>query len=405
MNVPKLRFKEFDGEWEEHSLSDIAEFSKGKGISKDSLSTDGKPCILYGELYTKYKEVASSIYSRTNIENHDLVKSRKFDVLIPSSGETAKDIACSTCVIQEDVLIGGDLNILRFVKEIDGRFISYQINGIKKLELSKYAQGTTVVHLYSQGIKKLYLKIPTIEEQKKISELLLLLDKKIQLQQQKIDLLQEQKKGFLQKMFPKAGETQPEMRFDGFAGEWKECKLGEVSNIIGGGTPSTSIEEYWKGNINWYSPVEIGEEIYVYESRKKITETGLKKSSARILPIGTVLFTSRAGIGNTAILAREGCTNQGFQSIVPLKDKLDSYFIFSRTEELKRYAEINGAGSTFVEISGKQMSKMPILLPDLKEQKRIGLFFKRLDDEIILQKRKLNLIQQQKQGFMQQMFI
>lgn len=249
------------------------------------------------------------------------------------------------------------------------------------------------------------IKLPSFKVQKYISGFLKLLDKKIQLQQQKIDLLQEQKKGFLQKMFPKAGETQPEMRFDGFTENWKECKLGDVSNIIGGGTPSTSIEEYWNGNINWYSPVEIGEEIYVYESRKKITEAGLKKSSARILPIGTVLFTSRAGIGNTAILAREGCTNQGFQSIVPLKEKLDSYFIFSRTEELKRYAEINGAGSTFVEISGKQMSKMPILLPDLKEQKKIGLFFKRLDDEIILQKTKLNFIQQQKQGFMQQMFI
>lgn len=249
------------------------------------------------------------------------------------------------------------------------------------------------------------IKLPSFKVQKYISGFLKLLDKKIQLQQQKIDLLQEQKKGFLQKMFPKAGETQPEMRFDGFTENWKECKLGDVSNIIGGGTPSTSIEEYWNGNINWYSPVEIGEEIYVYESRKKITEAGLKKSSARILPIGTVLFTSRAGIGNTAILAREGCTNQGFQSIVPLKEKLDSYFIFSRTEELKRYAEINGAGSTFVEISGKQMSKMPILLPDLKEQKKISLFFKRLDDEIILQKTKLNFIQQQKQGFMQQMFI
>lgn len=89
-----------------------------------------------------------------------------------------------------------------------------------------------------------------------------------------------------------------------------------------------------------------------------------------MLPVGTVLFTSRAGIGNTAILIKEGCTNQGFQSIVPHETELDSYFIFSRTHELKCYGETNGAGSTFVEVSGKQMAKMPILLPSIKEQQK-----------------------------------
>ena len=138
--------------------------------------------------------------------------------------------------------------------------------------------------------------------------------------------------------------------------DWEQRKLGEMADIVGGSTPSTNIDEYWYGDIDWYSPIEIGEQIYVNGSQKKITELGLKKSSAKILPVVTVLFTSRAGIGNTAILAKEGTTNQGFQSIVPHKDELDSYFIFSRTHELKRYGETNGAGSTFVEVSGKQMA-------------------------------------------------
>lgn len=131
--------------------------------------------------------------------------------------------------------------------------------------------------------------------------------------------------------------------------------MGEIASIVGGGTPSTNISEYWEGDIDWYSPVEIGEKIYVSGSRKKITKLGLQKSSAKVLPVGTVLFTSRAGIGNTAILAKEGATNQGFQSIVPQINELDSYFIFSRTYELKRYGEATGAGSTFTEVSGKQM--------------------------------------------------
>lgn len=170
---------------------------------------------------------------------------------------------------------------------------------------------------------------------------------------------------------------------------WEERKLGDVADIVGGGTPSTANPEYWDGNIDWYAPAEIGEQIYVSKSQRTITELGQQKSSAKILPVGTVLFTSRAGIGNTAILAKEATTNQGFQSIVPHKDELDSYFIFSRTNELKRYGEVTGAGSTFVEVSGKQMAKMPLLIPSIAEQRQIGSFFKQLDDTIALHQCKL----------------
>ena len=196
----------------------------------------------------------------------------------------------------------------------------------------------------------------------------------------------------------------PELRFPGFTDDWEERKLGELSNIVGGGTPSTSNPEYWDGDIDWYAPAEIGEQSYVSKSKKTITELGLKKSSARILPVGTVLFTSRAGIGNTAILAKEATTNQGFQSIVPDQNKLDSYFIFSRTNELKRYGEVTGAGSTFVEVSGKQMSKMSIMVPELSEQQKIGNFFKELDNTIALHQRKLDLLKEQKKGYLQKMF-
>ena len=196
----------------------------------------------------------------------------------------------------------------------------------------------------------------------------------------------------------------PELRFKGFTDEWEERKLGDLANIVGGGTPSTSNPEYWDGDIDWYAPAEIGEQSYVSKSKKTITELGLKKSSARILPVGTVLFTSRAGIGNTAILGKEATTNQGFQSIVPDQNKLDSYFIYSRTNELKRYGEVTGAGSTFVEVSGKQMSKMSIMIPELSEQQKIGSFFKQLDDTIALHQRKLDLLKEQKKGFLQKMF-
>ena len=169
---------------------------------------------------------------------------------------------------------------------------------------------------------------------------------------------------------------------------WEQRKLGEIADIVGGGTPSTNNPSYWNGDIDWYAPAEIGEQIFLTGSQKKITVLGLQKSSATILPVGSVLFTSRAGIGNTAILAKQGATNQGFQSIVPDSQITDSYFIFSRTHELKKYAEIVGAGSTFTEVSGKQMARMPILMPKIDEQVCIGTFFRNLDRLITLHQRK-----------------
>lgn len=184
---------------------------------------------------------------------------------------------------------------------------------------------------------------------------------------------------------------EPECLLRLFLYVWEQRKLGEIADIVGGGTPSTSNPSYWNGDIDWYAPAEIGEQIFLTGSQKKITANGLQKCSAALLPVGTVLFTSRAGIGNTAILAKQAATNQGFQAIVPDFKIADSYFIFSRTHELKKFAEIVGAGSTFTEVSGKQMSRMPILMPKLDEQARIGTFFRHLDRLITLHQRSCNL--------------
>ncbi|MEO5283653.1 restriction endonuclease subunit S [Limosilactobacillus sp. WILCCON 0054] len=185
---------------------------------------------------------------------------------------------------------------------------------------------------------------------------------------------------------------------------WEQRKLGEIADIVGGGTPSTKNPEYWDGDINWYSPAEIGNQIYTEKSERQITELGLKKSSAKLLPVGTVLFTSRAGIGKTAILNKEACTNQGFQSIIPRSKILNSYFLFSRTNSLKQYGETMGSGSTFVEVSGKQMSKMPLFIPNINEQSRIAKLFQSLDKTITLHEEQHRQLEQLKKALLQKMF-
>ena len=188
-----MRFPEFGGEWERDSLMNIASISKGSGISKEQLSDSGLPCILYGELYTKYKsEVITDIYSKTDIETKGLVSSMANDVIIPCSGEAAIEIATARCVPMSNILLGGDLNIIRLNGQ-DGRFFAYQLNGKRKIDIAKVAQGVSVVHLYGEHLKKIKIAYPSIEEQTKIAEMLSLIDRRISTQNKIIEDLKKLK--------------------------------------------------------------------------------------------------------------------------------------------------------------------------------------------------------------------
>ncbi|GEN91906.1 restriction endonuclease subunit S [Tetragenococcus koreensis] len=243
------------------------------------------------------------------------------------------------------------------------------------------------------------------EEQGKIGTFIQKIDNTIALHQEKLSKLQTLKKVALQALFPKKDEIVPKVRFTNFNEAWKQRKLSSLANIVGGGTPNTKAEEYWDGDIDWYSPVEIGKDIYVYESQRKITELGLRKSSAKILPSDrTILFTSRAGIGDMAILKNSGTTNQGFRSMI-VNDDTDTYFLYSYGNKIKKYALKHASGSTFLEISGKELSKIELKVPSLTEQRKIGFLFEQIDNVITLHQIKIKKLQTLKKGFLQKMFI
>ena len=335
------------------------------------------------------------------------VYSQGNEVIVPASGETAEDIARASAVEKSGVLLGGDLNILRPFDFINPLFLALAIsNGEPQKELAKKAQGKSVVHIHNTDIQEVTIAYPSRTEQDRIVSVFRQLDHLITLHQRKFEKLTNVKKSMLEKMFPRNGSCYPEIRFKGFTDPWEQRKLGDIADIVGGGTPSTGNQSYWDGDIDWYAPAEIADQIYANSSQKKITGLGYENSSAKMLPPGTVLFTSRAGIGKTAILTRKGCTNQGFQSIVPHRGELDSYFIFSRTEELKRYGELVGAGSTFVEVSGKQMAVMELMMPPtMREQQTIGGFFQQLDHLITLHQRELEQLQSIKKALLEKMFV
>ena len=221
-NVPHLRFPEFHGEWEKCKLGDIATLTKGSGISKDQRSATGTPCILYGELYTTYKsEVINYVVSKTDISDKNLVRSCANDIIIPSSGETAIDISTARCVLSPDVLLGGDLNIIR-LKDGDGRFFSYQLNGVRKHDIAKIAQGVSVVHLYGESIKGLTVSFPSNKEQQKISTLLSLIDERIATQSKLIEKLESLIKGIAQHCIRE------------LINGWEYVRLGNICKITTG---------------------------------------------------------------------------------------------------------------------------------------------------------------------------
>lgn len=195
----------------------------------------------------------------------------------------------------------------------------------------------------------------------------------------------------------------PAIRFAGFTDPWEQRELVDIAEIVGGGTPDTNNSNYWDGDIDWYAPAELGNNIYAESSTRKITQAGFDSCSTKMLPADkTILFTSRAGIGNTAILRHSACTNQGFQSLV-IGDA-DVYFVYSMSERIKKWAEEKASGSTFLEISGRQLETMPVNLPSLVEQQAIGSFFSHLDDLITLHQRKYDKLVILKKSMLEKMF-
>ena len=325
---------------------------------------------------------------RERYEQDKHIQIRNGSILITKDGTLGK-VAYIQGLTMPATLNAGVFNVeIRDEKEVDNRYLFQYLKAPFLMDyVDKKATGGTIKHLNQNILVDFPVVLPQKDEQAKIGEYFLGIDNLITLHQCKCQI--------------------DGCRFQSpLAITWEQRKLGDIADIVGGGTPSTGNQSYWDGDIDWYAPAEIADQIYANSSQKKITGLGYENSSAKMLPPGTVLFTSRAGIGKTAILTRKGCTNQGFQSIVPHRGELDSYFIFSRTEELKRYGELVGAGSTFVEVSGKQMAVMELMMPPtMREQQTIGGFFQQLDHLITLHQRELEKLQNIKKSMLEKMFV
>ena len=407
--VPKLRFPEFrEGrKWPQHELGEKAVILKGKGIAKADLDPNGpQACIRYGELYTRYGETIREVVSRTKVPASELFLSKPDDVIIPSSGETKIDIAKASCVLAADIALGGDLNVIR--SELNGTFLSYYLNGPKRLDIAKVAQGDTVAHLYPHQLEAIRIAVPSIPEQHKIAECLSSVDELMAAQARKVDALKTHKKGLMQQLFPREGETQPRLRFPEFqnAAEWVSDSLGNLFETTSGGTPSRTEKTYWNGDIPWITTSLVDFRV-ITSAEEFVTAEGLKNSSAKLFPKGTVLmalYGQGKTRGQVALLGIQAATKQACAAILPRKD-IDPYFVFlnlaGRYEEIREMSNSGGQEN----LSQGLIREIQFAFPqDDAEQRKVTSCLTSLDDLIAAQTQKLAALKTHKKGLMQQLF-
>ena len=382
-----MRFPEFCGEWGKDSLMNIASIFKGSGISKEQLSDSGLPCILYGELYTKYKsEVITDIYSKTDIETKGLVSSKANDVIIPCSGEAAIEIATARCVPMSNILLGGDLNIIR-LNGHDGRFFAYQLNGKRKIDIAKVAQGVSVVHLYGEHLKKINVAYPSFAEQNKIAQLLSLIDKRIVSQNKIIEDLKKLKVAIIENIFK------------------DKCCNHKIGDII------TQVSIRNKSN-NVLNVLSVSNKLGFVEQSEQFEDRTVASedlTNYKIVRINDFAYNpARINVGSIARLKQHesGIVSPMYICFHTKKYVLPEYleiFFYTRSFKHEMYKRLEGSVRLCLSYEG--LANISIFIPEIPSQIEISERILAFEEKIATEEYYLNALELQKQYLLQHMFI
>lgn len=411
--VPKLRFPEFRGgsKWPQHELGGIAVILKGKGIAKADLDPNGpQACIRYGELYTRYGETIREAISRTNVPASELFLSRPDDVIIPSSGETKIDIAKASCVLAGNIALGGDLNVIR--SKLNGTFLSYYLNGPKRLDIAKVAQGDTVVHLYPHQLEKLHIAVPSPAEQKKIAECLSSVDELMAAQARKVDALKTHKKGLMQQLFPRESETQPRLRFPEFqnAGKWEQKRVDAQGDVLAGKALAVNapgpLRPYLRTKNVLDGTIDLSDVL-------RMPMTDAEFSRFEILD-GDVLLNEGQSLG---LVGRTSIYRGQFGGRCAMQNQLLRFRAYPTTcpefaaqafrqcQKDGTFAGIATQTTSVAHLGSSRFSALALAWPpSLAEQQRIASCLSSLDARITAETQKLEALKTHKKGLMQQIF-
>ena len=395
---PKIRFTEFTDAWEQRKLGEVADFSKGNGYSKADLIDEGQPIILYGRLYTNYETVIRNVETFAR-KKANSVFSQGGEVIVPASGESAEDISRASVVEKSEVMLGGDLNIITVNEKINPTFLALTIsNGTQQKELSKRAQGKSVVHLRNTDLEKVDLLFPSNSEQKKIGDFFSNIDNLIALHQRKLEELKSFKSTMLSKMFPKHGQTVPEIRLAGFDGEWETKRLIEVADI----NPKGVVPE----KFNYVDLESVtGTRIISYRTENK---ESAPSRAQRLAQFGDIFYqTVRPYQKNNYLFQKEEGNWVFSTGYAQIRAKINNEFLFiwlQRTDFVNKVL-LNCTGTSYPAVNSKDLSRLKISVPKMEEQQAIGEFFSNLDSLISSTQASIEEFKTLKKKLLQEMFV
>ncbi len=394
MNVPKLRFKEFNDEWQNYKVEDILKISNGINKEKEFFGS-GTPIINYMDV-NKNELISHNIVKGLVIANSKELETfnvKKGDILFTRTSETSDEIGLSSSVIEnidKCIFSGFILKGTQTKQFIHPYFGGYYFRNPKmRKEIIKHSSITTRALTSGSLLSQMSISIPTIIEQEKIGKTLSLLDKKIELQTKKIEDLKLFKL-YLQNKLYNANDT-------------KDVLIKDLGEIVTGTTPSKSENKYWdNGNILWITPTDICENRDINDCSCKLTESGLAKG--RFIPKNSILVTCIASIGKNAIIKEDGSCNQQINAIIPSKDYNYNY-IYYMIENLSNYMKsIAGTSATAI-INKEQFGNINIKIHKREVQDKISKILNAFETKIIQEGFKYKKLQNLKKGLMQNMFV
>ncbi|ENV17821.1 restriction endonuclease subunit S [Acinetobacter guillouiae] len=399
MIAPKLRFKEFDGEWINIKVKDLGEFSSGGTPSKDIQNywNGSIPWISSSDLNEEsiFDIHISRFISEDAIKNSAAKKIPKNSVLLVSRVGVGK-----VALTNQELCTSQDFTALTPKKD-DALFIAYLMKNLtpRLLDLN---QGTSIKGFVREDLISLFINLPSKDEQTQIAFFLSQVDEKICQLTKKNKLLNRYKQGMIQKLFSQ------QIRFkadDGSKfGEWKETTLGQTGKFIGGGTPSKENNAFWEGSIPWISSSDLTEEsIFKINITRYISSDGLNQSATKLVPANSILIVSRVGVGKVAITPHEICTSQDFTSLA-LTDGNSIFFAYLIKSLTPYLLEMN-QGTSIKGFVKEDLSNLEISVPCLDEQTKIANFLSAIDQKIEITTQQIEQAKQWKKGLLQQMFV
>ncbi|WP_406606504.1 restriction endonuclease subunit S [Bifidobacterium bifidum] len=417
--VPAIRFAGFTDPWEQRKLGEIASFSKGSGYSKADIRESGIPLFLYGRMYTQYETRVDSVDTFAAPRPGTLY-SKGTEIVVPASGESAEDIARASAITREGIALGGDLNVVYPQRMVTPLFLAYGLShGSSQKLLAQKAQGKTVVHIHASDLKGLGIAFPDVTEQQAIGTFFSSLDDLITLHQRKYDKLVVFKKTMLEKMFPKDGESVPEIRFAGFTDPWEQRKFGDCFEFLKSNTLSRAGLNGENGtarNVH-YGDILIKFGDCLDDERSDLPfitdDTVLPKYAGSILREGDVIFADTAEdetAGKCVELRKlpKEPTISGLHTI-PARPR----FPFG-TGYLGHYLNSDAyhrqllplmQGIKVISVSKAALQDTQVRFPGLSEQSAIGAALNEIDSLITLHQRKLELLQNIKKSLLDKMFV